>query len=199
MNRPAALIAGLVCVVLSACALKPSTPTRLYGLTPQLPAASVAVMDGGTMPSLVVGPVDLPAYTRRAPLLTLHGDGEYRSSSSGRWAEPLEQNVTRVLAENLSRALGTAEVSLLGAAPPGAERQVMVQFSEFVVTDQHEVRLTAYWRILDASSRNVLASGKKEQAESVSTLEDADIATGMSRALAALSGELAAALRALRP
>jgi uncharacterized lipoprotein YmbA len=199
MNRPATLLAGFVCIAVSACAMKPSTPTRLYGLTPQLQAASVTVTEEGAMPSLVVGPVDLPAYTRRAPLLTLHGDGEYRSSSSGRWAEPLEQNVTRVLAENLSRALGTAEVSLLGSAPPGAERQVMVQFSEFVVTDQQEVRLIAYWRILDASGRNTLASGKKEQVESVSTLGDADIAAGMSRALAALSEELATAMRALRP
>ncbi|MBM4227530.1 MAG: membrane integrity-associated transporter subunit PqiC [Gammaproteobacteria bacterium] len=197
MNRPAALVAGLVCLVLSACAMRPSTPNRLFGLTPQLSAAPVT--EAGKIPSLVVGPVDLPAYTRRAPLLTLHGDGEYRSSSSGRWAEPLEQNVTRVLAENLSRALGTPEVSLLGAAPPGAERQVMVQFSEFVVTDQQEVRLIAYWRILDAASRNVLASGKREQVESVPTLGDADIAAGMSRALAALSGELAAAVRAMHP
>ncbi|MEN9727552.1 MAG: hypothetical protein RL434_1918 [Pseudomonadota bacterium] len=195
MKIPAPLLAGLLCSVLAGCALKPSAPARLYGLTPLVPATS---MTDGAQSSLVVGPIDLPAYTRRAPLLTVHGSGEYRSSARGRWAEPLEQNVTRVLAENLSRALGSAKVSTLGSAPPGAEQQVMVQFSEFVVNEQQEVRLTAYWRVLDAVSRSVQASGKSQQVEPVTSLEDAEIAAGMSRALAGLSQELAAALKGLQ-
>jgi uncharacterized lipoprotein YmbA len=195
MKIPVPLIAGLLCALLAGCALKPSAPARLYGLTPLVPAAA---MTDAAQPTLVVGPIDLPAYTRRAPLLTLHGSGEYRSSARGRWAEPLEQNVTRVLAENLSRALGSATVSTLGSAPPGAERQVMVQFSEFVVNDEQEVRLTAYWRVLDAVNRSVRASGKWEQVERVSGLDDPEIASGMSRALAGLSLELAAALKGVQ-
>ncbi len=191
MKIPAPLLAGLLCALLAGCALKPSAPARLYGLTSLVSATSAT--DSGK-PSLVVGPIDLPAYTRRSSLLTLHGSSEYRSSAHGRWAEPLEQNVTRVLAENLSRVLGSAKVSTLGSAPPGAEQQVMVQFSEFVVNDQQEVRLIAYWRVLDAVNRNVLASGKWEQVERVSGLEDAEVVSGMSRALAGMSLELAAAL-----
>ena len=49
-----------------------------------------------------VGPVQLPQYVNRPQIVTRTGRNELEVAPFARWGEPLEENYSRVLAENLT-------------------------------------------------------------------------------------------------
>ncbi|MGD9601855.1 MAG: membrane integrity-associated transporter subunit PqiC [Gammaproteobacteria bacterium] len=186
----------VVGILFAACAGQPASPPRWLVLAPLAPVATTP-MTGD--PAVIVGPVDLPAYTDRASLFVLHADTELRALPDARWAEPLARNVSRVLVENLSRVLGSGEVTTLGGAARPDSLQVAVEITEFVTTEEGAAELTAVWRVLGDGGRAVLASGKIRHVDPGTGREHAAHAAALSRALAALSHEIGAALRALPP
>ena len=184
------------CLMLVACGLTPARQPHLYGLGARaVTAASAWPADA---PLIAVGPIDLPDYVRRAQILTLSDEVEYRASTTGRWAEPVEPAVTRVVVENLASALGTGQVASLGAAPAGARLQVTVQITDFVATEAGEVKLGAFWRVLSSDGRRQLAGARFEHREPLTGSGDAAVVNAMSKALAALTPELVIALQAAR-
>ena len=191
------LVLGVLAVA-SGCVVRSPPPTQLLVLVPLgSVAASVQPPEPGPerVPALVIGPIDLPAYTERAQVLTLHGDSELRAAVSARWAEPLEQNFSRVLVENLSRLLGTDEVTTLGSVHAPTALQITLEVTEFVATDAGFAVLTAYWRVLGDGGRKVLASDKTHYQEPANGSDFPALVAAMSRALAALSRDIAQALQ----
>jgi uncharacterized lipoprotein YmbA len=188
---------GLV-LSLAACSLTPPRAQHLYGLAPR-PAAAAPVTDwSANAPLVIVGPVDLPDYLRRAQILLLTDEVEYKPSAQGRWAEPLEAAVTRVTVENLASALGGGQVASLAAAPAGTRLQITLQITEFVATDAGEVRFGGFWHLLASDGRQVRAGARFALRHPMQGDGDAAIVNAMSDALAALTPELVAALRAAR-
>lgn len=191
------LLGGLV-LSLAACSLTPPRAQHLYGLAPR-PAASGSVGDWpANAPLVTVGPVNLPDYLRRAQILLLTDEVEYKPSAQGRWAEPLEAAVTRVMVENLATALGGGQVASLAAAPGGTRLQLTLQITEFVATDAGEVRFGGFWRLLAPDGREVRAGARFALRQPMQGGGDAAVVNAMSDALAALTPDLVAALRAAR-
>ena len=110
---------------------------------------------------------------------------EIRYSDGERWAEPLERNVTNVLAVNLSRLLARARV-VAYPQPPGLRPayQIEVEIGRLDTTRAGEAALAAHWTIEDLGTRDLLASRD-------SYLTRAAAGTGTPAAVAALSGVLA--------
>jgi uncharacterized lipoprotein YmbA len=189
------LLLGLP-LVLTACGLTPTRQPHLYGLVARAEPAHATWPSEA--PLIAVGPIDLPDYVRRAQILTLSEEVEYRASSTGRWAEPVEPAVGRVIVENLARALGTGQVASLGAAPAGNRLQVTLQITDFVATDASEVKLGVFWRVLSADGRKLLRGARFEHREPLVGAGDAAVVNAMSTALAALTPELVTALQAAR-
>ena len=197
-----ALVLGVLAIA-SGCVVRSTPPAQLLVLVPLASAAqgtaatSMKPSELGPerVPALVIGPIDLPAYTERAQVLTLHGESELRAAVSARWAEPLDQNFSRVLVENLSRLLGTHEVTTLGSVHAPTALQITLEVTEFVVTDAGFAGLTAYWRVLGDGGRKVLASDKTHYQEPTNGSDFPALVAAMSRALAALSRDIALALQ----
>ena len=63
-------------------------------------------------PSVGIGPIVLPKYTDRINVVTSGGPQRMVLTEQNLWAEPLSDNVTRVVAENLAAALRTDRVHL---------------------------------------------------------------------------------------
>ncbi len=103
---PRHAVALLAFVVAGCTFLSPRhDPSRFYTLSPRSPAAiAPAARDAG--PSVVVGPVTFPAYLDRNEVAVRVSPSELKYATAERWAEPLVQNFTRILVENLSSALG---------------------------------------------------------------------------------------------
>src|ERR671924_270261 len=88
-----------------------SQPSRFYLLSagPNTDTASPET-SGQQGPTIGVGPVTLPRYVDRPQIVTRTGPYEIKLAEFDRWAEALDANFTRVLADNLSLLLPTARV-----------------------------------------------------------------------------------------
>ncbi|HEX5606452.1 MAG TPA: PqiC family protein, partial [Candidatus Binatia bacterium] len=56
----------------------------------------------GNALSLGIGPIKIPRYLDREQLVTRISQNRFAIAENDRWAEPLEENFSRVLSENLS-------------------------------------------------------------------------------------------------
>src|SRR5512145_1644163 len=86
-------------LLLGGCA---SQPSRFYLLSamPDNITASPA-MSNQQAPTIGVGPITLPRYVDRPQIVTRTGPYEIKLAEFDRWAEGLDANFSRVLAENL--------------------------------------------------------------------------------------------------
>ena len=183
-------IAVATVVLATACSrmLPPQPdPSRFFVLTAMdPPTADPSLTSDRVRPlTLAVGPVRLAPYLDRNDLAIRLSADEIRYSDGERWAEPLERNVTNVLALNLSRLLGTARVFAY-PQPAGLlpAYQIDVEIGRLDTTRGGEATLAAHWTIENLGTRDLLASRD-------SYLTRAAAGSGTPAAVAALSGVLA--------
>ncbi len=130
-------------------------PSRFYTLSPRSPAAiAAAARDAG--PSVVVGPVTFPAYLDRNEVAVRVSPSELKYATAERWAEPLVQNFTRVLVENLSSALGSDRVAAVTTAPTVTpDFWIEVVVVRFEASADGSAQLTARWAVRDGARKIV--------------------------------------------
>ena len=146
-------------VVLSGCGSTPAS--RFYLLIPDEQPAATPVLAG--QPHIGVGPIDLPKYLDRPQIVTRSDSAEIRLTETERWAEPLQENFTRVLAENLSRRLGTGRVSIEPSHNRGnIDYRVIADVLQFDANDAGEIMLLVYWNILDRNGASLTGMQKSE-------------------------------------
>jgi uncharacterized lipoprotein YmbA len=191
------LLFCLTTVWLGGCAS--SSPSRFYVLSavstsePQQPLAGEL-----REVAIGVGPVELPRYLDRPQMATRAGPYELQFAEFNQWAEPLADNVTRVLSENLSHLLGTDRITIYPwpRSTPVAY-QVIVQMTHFEGTLGEQSRLSAQWHIIDVEEQQELLRQTSQFRPAVETADYDSLAAALSHGLSALSQDIAAALRAL--
>ena len=110
--------------------------------------------------SLGVGPVRLPGYLDRREILTRVTQSRLDVSQNDRWAEPLDENMTHVLAQNLSVLLGSdGVISYPWPIAKGPEYRVTVEVLQFECNSALEAQLSARWWV---TNRNGTAFEPKE-------------------------------------
>src|SRR5262245_8684279 len=140
---------------LAACT---NTPSRFYILN----ALSASETNPGTAaeqgPVIVVGPITMPKYLDRPQIVTRTGRNQLALGEFNRWAEPLQDNVSRVLAENLALLIPTNHI-LLNAWPRSValDYQVRVEVLHFDGWLGGETTLLALWSILDQAEQELLS------------------------------------------
>jgi uncharacterized lipoprotein YmbA len=129
--------------------------TRFYVLTP-VPAvpAPAQAMDV----AVVVAGVRLPQYLERPQIVTRSGDNRLQFAEFDQWGGNLHQDMTRVLAESLTRLLGSERVV---AAPHTLRMQpdyrVEVEVLGFERGPDGRVRLAAKWWLMRSGDAAPLA------------------------------------------
>jgi uncharacterized lipoprotein YmbA len=191
-----ALLTGLL-VLAPACGLispRPD-PTRFYVLAP-LPAADAADAPAG-MRVLGLGPITFPRYLERAELVTRVSSTEIRVATFDRWAEPLRTDFERTLAQNLTALTGVARVVPFPWFR-GVPLDVVVEVD--VVRFEPDLEGTAFldarWRVRNPHSSTLVRSADASLREPANAKGTDAAVDAMSRALGALSREIAAALTA---
>ena len=97
--RLALVTLGGLLLGLEACT---STPSRFYVLSSLSASETIAATAATQGPVIGVGPITLPKYLDRPQIVTRAGSNQLALAEFDRWAEPLQDNVARVLAENLA-------------------------------------------------------------------------------------------------
>ncbi|MBL8539023.1 MAG: membrane integrity-associated transporter subunit PqiC [Betaproteobacteria bacterium] len=186
----------LLVTVVSACVnLGPGTPPRAptYVLEPTVPAAQLA--SSGI--AVGVGPVTVPGYLDRNEMVSREAANQLRVDTRHSWGSPLEQEVLRVLGEDLSRLLQSDRVVVW---PWARQRdiavRVPVQVLQFEPVAGKGIVLVARWELQSPDAAKVLFTRQSEIVEPVTTEGGPGAyAAGMSRALAVLAGQIADAVR----
>ena len=191
MRRLAALTALCAFVALAArCGSTPSS--RFYTLNGTATPATTS-----SNLSLVVGPVSVPAAVDRPEIVVSTGANQVALDDFNRWASPLGDNISRVVAENLVALLGTPRVTLfpqtLGA---DADFRVTVEVQRFESTPGESAMLDAVWGVRRAKDGKS-ETGRTTVREAVPQKSYDALAAAHSRAVARLSQDIAVAVQAL--
>lgn len=196
--RPTAILLPLL-VGLAGCG--DSKPSRFYVLSPvQIEQASAVKPAAARTRSIGVGPVDIPKYLDRAPLVVFSTDNQLELNEFDRWGEPLSDSFARAMAGNLERITGVSRVELYpfmagGRATP--DYQVVVEVLQFRLGRDGRIDLQANWTIFGGEGRRNLASGSTRVERSVAPGDMNKAVNAMSSAVAMLSQEVASALNTL--
>jgi uncharacterized lipoprotein YmbA len=184
----------LVTALLAAGCLGGTAPTRFYVLAP-VDGPAVA----GARPLTVgIGPVAVAGYLDRPQIVTRPAADKIDLGEFDQWGEPLRDGISRVLAEDLSRQLPAAKISVFPwRGVDGVRYQVLVDIMRFDGPAAGETSLEARWRILDALTTKELAAKTSRLTEPAGGSGYTMTVSAMSRALAALSRDIAQTLVAL--
>jgi uncharacterized lipoprotein YmbA len=112
-----------------------------------------------------------------------------------RWAEPLNENISRVVADDLSVLLGSAEVATTLPADSKPAYQVSIHVERFDSVPGKSAKIEAVWAIRKLPAGPAL-SGHTIELEPVKGNNDEALAAAHSRAIAKLSADIAARIRA---
>ena len=172
-----------------------TAPSRFYALSP-VGAAEGRAVQGSGVPSVGVSHVKMPDYLDRPQIATRVGPNEIRFDEFNRWAEPLKENFSRVLAENLSVLLGTDKVHVFsGPGTLPVDCQVWAEVIQFDANPAGDVSLLAKWAVLQRDGKKVLITKRSTLVEPAGAPGYLAMAAAGSRAVAGLSREIAEAIR----
>jgi uncharacterized lipoprotein YmbA len=132
-------------------------------------------------------------------MVTRVDENEIMFSEIYRWGEPLDANFARVLADNLSRHLGTDRiVAFPWFDATRLDYALRVSVFRFEADEHGVARLLARWLVAEPISDKVLHSGESDlRHESAGDSPDAAV-TALSATVAQLSREIAESIERLR-
>jgi hypothetical protein len=176
-----------VAVIAAGCA---SAPSKFYTLN------STAKNDGSPAAnySVVVGPVSVPAEVDRPQFTVQVAPNQVAVDEFNRWAAPLNENIARVVAEDLTMLLGTSQVSTLPLANFEPAYRVSIEVQQFESVPGKSATVEAVWVVKKAADK-VSLSGHTLATEPVSGDGFDALAAAHSRALTKVSADIAAAIR----
>jgi uncharacterized lipoprotein YmbA len=193
----AVIISGTLWVVLAGCTSSPSS--RFYILSSlATPGPEMKPLPGERCLSLGVGPIKIPDYLDRPQIVTRVAQDEIALAEFDRWAGNLKDNLTRVLANNLSTLLCTKNISLfpwVGGIP--IDYRIEVEVIRMDGSLGGNVSLEAWWIILSGDKKQVLFAKKSNFTEATGGKDYKSLVSAQSRALEKLSREIAEAIRPL--
>jgi uncharacterized lipoprotein YmbA len=188
-------LALLMASLLTAGCMSGTKPAQFYTLNP-IPEAPRSSSAASNKLALAVGPVRLPEAIRRPQIVSRIGDNRLDVSEFHRWAGGLEQEITRVVAENLGLLMGTNQVAgypwEAGFKP---DFRVSLDIRRLDGRLGKDAVLHAGWAVWSAATgQTVLASGKTTRTEPVDQGDYDALVAAYSRLLEAMSREIAEAI-----
>jgi uncharacterized lipoprotein YmbA len=190
--RRIARLASIALATALAAACGPSATARFYTLTSTAtadaaPAASYAV---------AVGPVTVPGYADQPQLVVQVAENRVAPQEFERWASPLDEGIGRAIAGDLGVLLGTNQVATVplptGFAPA---YQVAIDVQRFESRPGSGVLVDAVW-VVRRTAGGEPRMGRTVASETAGGEGFDALAAAHSRALAKVSADIAAAIRA---
>jgi uncharacterized protein len=199
MRNSIAAAVLMVDLVMAGCGtLSPKPdPSRFFTLSalsqPELNAAKQPAVSPGI--SLGVGPVTLPGYLDRQEIVVRVAQNQLMLSQNDRWAEPLEENVARVLSQNIAALLRAERIN---AYPWPIDRkpvyQVEIEVLRFETDVDQHAQLSTRWLVRNTGRKDSVRYHETRLAQLAQSRSTEASVIALSQALADLSSEIAAAI-----
>jgi len=194
---------ALCVVILTGCASSPSS--KYYQLNPGQSRTSVT-SDVSPCQSLIfiaIGPVRMPDYLDQYWIATLSGKHELKLSEFDRWAASLEDDVNRVLVENVFSLLPADRFPVVRWTPY-LESQVPASYRVEVLVDGVEgtlgdsVPLKAEWGVF-AKDRSLFLEKESRISEQINGRSYTTLVAAMSGALGRLRRDISGGIMSALP
>jgi uncharacterized lipoprotein YmbA len=186
-----------LCAIAAVAAGCASPQARFYTLSAtSVPASPPA--SGPAGPSVSVGVVSIPALLDRPQIVVRAGPNQVTYDEFNRWATPLADDISRVLAVDLMAILGTPSVSRAQhSLSKDADYHVSVDVQGFESVPGQEATLNAAWTVRRARDGKTLPGRTATREPAAGNGYDA-LAAAHSRAIARLSQDIADTIRMLQ-
>ncbi len=200
LNQRALFTLTLLVVILTGCASSPSS--KFYQLNPVQNKTSVTrdASPDQTL-TIAIGPIRVPDYLDRPQIVTRSGKNELKLSEFDRWAGSFDNDVTRVLVEDISSLL-PADRFLVVRWTPYLESQVPVSYRVEVLVNRFEgalgnsVLLKAQWAVF-AKDKRLLLQKEAEIREEMNDGSYETLVAAMSSALERLSRDISGGINSV--
>ncbi|SFL79813.1 hypothetical protein SAMN05421830_106198 [Desulfomicrobium norvegicum] len=195
LMRRASLL-GLTLLLLSGCAGHVTT-TSYYSLyAPQAGAALNVQADGGLAVS--VGPVTVPDILKQTRIATGGEGGRFDLAEYHRWSGEVDREMSRALAEQLSRRLGTENVSIFPWDQHFAPRfRVLADVLNMGGVLGSEANLSVRWAVLDAERNGEPVIRRSDLSERLTAPDHSAWVAAQQRNIEKLGGVIAETILSL--
>lgn len=191
------LILIALLVVWSGCTSSPHT--RFYILTaPDTQDQETKASADKRCFSLGIGPIHIPDYLDRPQIVTRTTANEISLAEFDRWSESLKDNISRVLAKNLSHLLCTKTIVVFPwREVTPIDYRIEIQILRLDGSLGGNVFLEASWMIFSGDGKKMLLAQKSSFTETTDGKDYNFLVAAQSRALRHLSKEIAEAISSL--
>ena len=196
--KPKHLAIMILWLALAGCLGGQSAPTNFYMLSPLSPSqagTSAASAEGRIRIGLVT--VVVPEYLNRNEIVVNLDNTVYRLAEFNQWAEPLNNNLTRVLEENLTNLLrgDSIDVFLASDSSIPADYRLEVDVLRLDGNFGGQVALISQWALLEAEEGGLMLMRRSEYQELAADQTVKELVLAQSRVIENLSRDIAAAIK----
>jgi uncharacterized lipoprotein YmbA len=172
-----------------------SPPSHFYTLSS---GAALERSEAKAQYSVAVGPVKVPDIIDRPQIVTNIAANQVQIAELERWAGPLKSEIPRVIAGNLMQLLDGAYVYVYPQNVGfNADYQVLMEVQRFDSTLGDAVTVEALWAVRPAQG-GAVKNGRSAVREPMNGNSYDALAAAYSRALTAVSRDIAEAIRSTR-
>jgi len=148
---------------------------------------------------VALGPVSIPDYMDRPQIVTRSGRNEAVVNEFDRWTGSLEDDITRVLTENLSSSLPADLFRVVRWAPSvqahlQIEYRVTIDLMRIELSPAGPVSLRTQWTVVNEETKSLVMVREANISEPAGGRDFAGMVAALSRALATLSRDIAGAI-----
>ena len=185
-------------LALAGCLGGASPPTNFYMLSPLSPSQA-GTSPASTEARIHIGleTVVVAEYLNRSEIVVNLDNTIYQLADFNQWAEPLSNNLSRVLEENLTYLLQADSISLSLASessiPFDYRLEVEVLRLDGNLGDQ--VKLVAQWALLEAEEDDLKLMRRSEYQEQTTDDTYKELVLAKSRTIEKLSQDIAVAVK----
>jgi uncharacterized protein len=204
MNRSinAALQSAVIALLLAGCGTfspRPD-PSRFFTLS-SLPQVEQATLKNSTKPErmfLGIGPIKFPSYLDRQEMVVRSAQNRFDVSEHDRWAEPLQENFSRVLSENLALLLDTDLIIIYPWSPANRPRyNVEIDVLRLEANSERNGQLFARWSVVAGADKKVAVVKESRIIRNANEKSTDGSVAALSEAVGDLSREIAETVSAI--
>ena len=185
-------------LALTGCLGGQSPPTNFYMLSPLSPSPA-ETSSASTEARIHIGleTVVVAEYLNRSEIVVNLDNTIYQLADFNKWAEPLSDNLTRVLEENLTKLLqnDSINVSLASESSIPFDYRLEVDVLRLDGNLGDQVTLVTQWALLEAEEDDLIWMRRSEYQEQAADNTYKELVLAKSRTIERLSQDIAVAVK----
>jgi uncharacterized lipoprotein YmbA len=196
--RPEHLAIMILWLALTGCLGGPSAPTNFYMLSPlssSQAGISAATAEGRIRIGLAT--VVVAEYLNRNEIVVNLDNTVYQLAEFDQWAEPMSNNLTRVLAENLANLLRDDSIAVFLSSDSSIPLDYRLEVDVLRLDGNlgGQVNLIAQWALLATEEDELILMRRSEYQEPAADNTYKGLVLAKSRTIEKLSRDIAAAVK----